>query len=373
MPSTALLSALLSSLDHIDPSTVCRVILVCDAIGCVTDAAPPNFKRSRVTSEHARAYETYICNVRALAATSVRPCEVLVLRTWHGCGLAVGAALEHVRTRFMMLVQHDQLFLRRVDVCGVLAAMAAHPERLLYVALPSRTTVRYGERIAERFGLQLSEWQLPELEAPLLPLLMWFDKPHVTWSRHLRERVYAASAPVPRALHPGEFVEDVLGRAQLADIKANGLGAHAKYGTWVIKAVDDLPVTYHLSGRKVQATSQEETDGEGASPSEFPGAVQVTALAAGSVAQGVVPTWSEHRASIHLSVPGLAHAASAPGVRTAAVSSAPARPTGRFRGVCHLCKAKGHSFRYCPLSLSDERAASVDGEDADPAAGPSPY
>ena len=342
MPSTALLEALLKSFEHVNDLHGCRAIIVCDGIGVVlsTDDDKPNWKCSKVNPKHVAAYEEYTSNVESLASCLHRPCEVVVLHNRHGCGLAVEAALDLVQTPFVMVVQHDQLFLRNFDAGGVLAAMRAHPATLRYVGIQSRTTLRYKERVAHRFGIALDEFRVdPHLSSPLLPLLMYYDKPHIVWTEHLRERVYGNGA-----LKTGDFVEDVLGRAQMEDIKANGIQAHGQYGTWVLCDDEDSPATYHLSGRKVVADMS-------------PRRCEETAILAESLPQTDATMWSPtNRVSIHANVPGLAAAASpapatAGGAQVASVRErASAAGRGRFKGVCYRCQAKGHSFRFCPLA-----------------------
>ena len=227
MPSTALLEALLKSFDNVVGLEQCRTIIVCDGIGEVVDGKP-NWKRSRVNPEHVLSYAAYIDNVSDLTRRCARPTEVLVLPSRHGCGLAVAAALAQVVSTFVMIVQHDQIFLRSFDLGGVLEAMRAHAD-LHYVGIQSRTTLSYKERVADRFGIQLEERWMPQLSSPLLPLLMWYDKPHIVSVEYLRNHVY-----IDGALSLGDFVEDVLGRPQLEDIKRHGICAHGKYGTWVL-------------------------------------------------------------------------------------------------------------------------------------------
>ena len=336
MPSTALLQALLKSLDCVRELAHCHIIIVCDGIGEVVGGVKPNWKCSRVNPEHVAAYAQYIANVQELARRCGRPAEVLVLPKRHGCGLAVGAALERVASRFVMPVQHDQLFLRAFDLEGVLAAMIAHPT-LHYVGIQSRTTLRYKERVADRFGIALEEKRMPQLTSPLLPLLMWYDKPHIACVEHLRQRVYAGGV-----LRLGDFVEDVFGRAQMEDIKQHGIGAHAKYGTWVLSDDDESPVTYHLSGRKVAvAQAPRGTDEE----------VQFDAPLGASSAQLAEPEaamWTANCMPIHAAVPGLASAV-APTAFLDADTLAMKR-SGKFKGTCYRCQAKGHSFRFCPLN-----------------------
>ena len=354
IPSTALLEALLKSFEHVNDLHGCKVIIVCDGIGIVLSTdAKPNWKCSKVNPKHVTAYKEYTSNVERLAACLQRPSEALVLHDRHGCGLAVKAALDRVQTPFVMVVQHDQLFLRNVNVGGVLAAMHAHPAVLRYVGIQSRTTLRYKERVADRFGIALDEFIAhPHLSSPLLPLLMYYDKPHIVWTEHLRERVYANGA-----VKPGDFVEDVLGRAQMEDIKANGIRAHGKYGTWVLCDDEDSPATYHLSGRKVVG----DTGGS---------RCEKTAIIAESLLHTEATTmWSPtNRVSIHATVPGLAAAASSGPVIPDDAQTASSRDEmpsaagrGKFKGVCYRCQAKGHSFRFCPLaSLEEDRHSDED-------------
>lgn len=336
MPSTALLQALLKSFENVHDLSGCLVIIVCDGIGTVLRAdEKPNWKCSRVNAEHVTAYQEYTANVERLAKCQQQRCEVMVLQERHGCGLAVEAALALVKTPFVMVAQHDQLFLRNFDAGGVLAAMRAQPAALRYVGIQSRTTLRYKERVADRFGIALDRFDAtPDL--PLLPLLMYYDKPHIVWTEHLHERVY-----VPGVLKPGDFVEDVLGRPQLEDIKTNGIDSHGKYGTWVLCDDDEVPATYHLSGRKVVA--------DAGGPSQEEKALIAERL----VSETEATMWTANRVSIHADVPGLA--AAAPSVPAAAATAG-----GKFKGVCYRCQAKGHSFRFCPLATLDSDRNSDD-------------
>lgn len=79
-------------------------------------------------------------------------------------------------------------------------------------------------------------------------------RPHITTCEHLRNTIYGGDHARALAVR-GSFVEDVVGRAQMEDIKQHGLSVHAKYGTWVLAALDDQPITYHLNGRKVRRNS----------------------------------------------------------------------------------------------------------------------
>eukprot|EP00873_Tetraselmis_striata_P016317 jgi/Tetstr1/436581/TSEL_025378.t1 len=370
MPSIALLAALLRSLALTPDLGTCHRILVADGIGTVLDAspveqAPPtgkcgasNYKKSRVSAHEAGLYQQYIANIREAIDNAGREhdghaedrmwrgIELLALQEWHGFGQAVLAATRRVRTPYLLVVQHDQLLLERFHALPhVLAAMQAHPELLRYVGLPSRTTtVGYAERMQQRYGIALERLPLPELPGlPLLPLLMWYDKPHIVARQYLLDFVYCPEASGV-AIRTGEFTEDVLGHHQLADIKQHGMAAHAKYGTWVLDA--QRPLVYHLSGRKVAAAAS------------GGGGQHGTRDRSGNTAEGA--DWeslanSSGAASFYVNVAGLA---------SPPASGDPAQPAQhppgyRFRGLCFHCNQKGHSFRFCPQREDSPAVVSV--------------
>ena len=211
MPSTVLLEALYSSLSMIPYLSDCRRILVADGIGEVlAEGGDPNYKKSRVLPGEEEAYEQYLDAIQGLIDAGTKGfhgTELLRMPQRVGFGLAVKAAAEMATTPFLMVVQHDQLMLRAVDLPGILTAMRCFPETLKYVGLPSRTTtVGYAERVKQRYGISISRAEMPMLELPLLPLLMWYDKTHIVSREHLLEFVYNPTTSGV-CISPGEFTE----------------------------------------------------------------------------------------------------------------------------------------------------------------------
>ena len=72
---------------------------------------------------------------------SKETCEVLVLDEWHGFSFAVKAALDLVSTPYVLVVQHDHVFVRAWPLASILACMRADP-LLLKVDAMSGATVR---------------------------------------------------------------------------------------------------------------------------------------------------------------------------------------------------------------------------------------
>lgn len=214
MPSTALLEALYKSLAMTPELRGCRRILVADGVGSVVpDCQASNYKKSRVKSSELDRYKQYLHAIKDLIAAGAQGfcgTELLALQEHVGFSLAVKAATDQITTPFIMVVQHDQMMLAPVDAARLLNAMAAHPDVLKYVALPSRTTtVGYAQRVQQRYGIEIQQLRVPELETPLLPLLMWYDKTHIVRRDHLLNFVYNPDASGVSMPH-GTFTEVTL-------------------------------------------------------------------------------------------------------------------------------------------------------------------
>ncbi|CAJ1448480.1 unnamed protein product [Effrenium voratum] len=245
-------------------------------------------------------------------------CTVLKLGHCHGYGLALAAGLAEVSSEFVLVVQHDWLFVKDVDLTSLVAAMDSDAA-VKYIGMQSLTTLGYARRMQLRYSLRLP----PAREVHglrLVPQLLWYDKPHLCRCKHytevvlpeakmgLREnpeRRYGVEQMWPRLLHAEHLEEE-----------------HLRYGTFFCDV--GAEVVYHLSGRKVIAAPENEALMEGlhgvATETET-----FTAVAAAR--------------TMHLSGLGL------PG---------PKRPQRRFKGHCYLCGQRGHSKTHCSLQTRDE-------------------
>jgi hypothetical protein len=212
-----------------------------------------------------------------------------------GFALALKEALALVETEFVMVVQHDWAFLRPFPLERVLRVMQTHPE-VKYVGLPSTSSLTYAETASVRDPGLRSHMTSQEARfgLPLYPLLFWFDKTHVARTKHYRMFVFgqypavlpseakhgrvccsgggnlngsiiinnnADGVQMQRArFKRGDFIEDTLGHRELADIRAHGFLAHAKYGTFLY---DDGSgeVIAHLDGRRFLTPAQRERQG----------------------------------------------------------------------------------------------------------------
>jgi len=252
-PSTQLIDEVIGSMLQLaDGVSNCDMIIVCDGYrGADKDGvlySEPRYRVGIVDAVSAANYEAYKAKLRGRAAAATSPSlKVLELESRHGFGFAVRAALEHVQTPYVLVVQHDRPFTRRCDVPRVLSAMEADPGRLKYVGLPTSTTVGHQYHVLSKYGIRIEAFEADAGGLKMLPLIQWYDSTHICQVAHYRSFVFGPRRLVSR----GGFIEDKLGQAQLADIRAKGVEAgHPEYGTF-LAAGDGFsePCVAHLDGR----------------------------------------------------------------------------------------------------------------------------
>ena len=145
-PSTALLDATLASLSLCTGAIDrCHLIITCDGYQLSdADAETSQYKWGRLTRQAAEAYEAFLKTVRDRVAHGElgdRQVTVLALPSHHGFGRAVKAALTHVTTELVLVLQHDWLFVAPGFDAAAAAAAALGPLRLPYVAAMSQATM----------------------------------------------------------------------------------------------------------------------------------------------------------------------------------------------------------------------------------------
>lgn len=236
-PSTDMLDEVLTSLELAAGALACNIIIVCDgyrcAIGEGAASAPPKFKEGIVDAASAANYELYkgALRRRQRSETANEPAlQLLELEARHGFGHAVRAALELVKTPYLMVVQHDRPFTRAVDLNQVVSAMEAHSDRIKYMGLPNSVTIGHAEEMLSKHDIHLGLIDVNVDGLQALPLCQWYDSTHVCEVEHYRKLVFGPQSPVDR----GSFIEEKLAPAQLADIRRRGLAAaHGRYGTFM--------------------------------------------------------------------------------------------------------------------------------------------
>lgn len=253
-PSTELIDEVLASRRLALGTSSCDIIIVCDGYrrrnGDGIEFTQPNYRQGIADAESAMKYDAYkdVLRSRAVAAHGDAPSvQVLELDSRHGFGFAVRAALPLVKTPYILVMQHDRVVMREVDIPRVLAAMEGDPTRLKYVGLPTSTTIVHREHVLSKYGLRIEPFTIDAGGLQVLPLVQWYDSMHLAQADYYRNFVFGPRKLVVR----GGFIEDKFGQAQLADIRARGVDvAHAEWGTYLLYGDGFAePCVGHLDGR----------------------------------------------------------------------------------------------------------------------------
>jgi hypothetical protein len=254
-PSTELLEGCLGSFAHVPALAGVRRIIVCD--GCRETEAisgKRGFRSGWVTAPGARRYSDFKMKLRELTANAAagddkaalwKDTEILELNERSGFGFAVKAALPHVRTEYVIVVQHDRFFMRPLDLHPLLRAMVLDPVDINCIYLATSNVSDYAHRTrsgrfrcADGSPIELmNHAKNPDgcgLDAPgLLPMLIWLDSTHIARTQWYSEYVFKTDPPVLVAR--GGFIEDKLGQQQAKWLEEEGFeAAHARYKTYIL-------------------------------------------------------------------------------------------------------------------------------------------
>lgn len=160
--------------------------------------------------------------------------RVVELDSRHGFGFAVEAALAQVETEFVIVIQHDRFFMRRLDLRRVVRAIR-EDSRVQSVYLGTHNTSDYVQRMRSRFKVDVSGLAVRAAGLRLLPMLVWLDSTHVARTRWYKEFVFD---PANRLVAKGGFIEDKFGQVQVERLKEDGLRSHAQFGTYILPELD---------------------------------------------------------------------------------------------------------------------------------------
>jgi hypothetical protein len=97
------------------------------------------------------------------------------------------------------------------------------------------------ELSSKRYNLIIEEHVVDGISGKLIPLLFWYGRTHVAYTEYYTHKI------LTRELKTGDHLEELLGVAQLEDIKQKGMEAHAEYGNFVLDEGNG-EVIYHLTG-----------------------------------------------------------------------------------------------------------------------------
>jgi len=205
-PSTQMLQEVLSGLCLVPALSLAPWILVCDGFTVATGSQQPKHKGGIIAEEHIQRYLQFIAQAHETLSSFSDNFQVLQLPERMGFGFAVKHALQFALTPFVLVVQHDQQIVREFDLPVVLRVMSQHSDRIKYVGLTSISTQTYERYAPSKFGIHVKSTR--EFGGiPLLPLIFFYDKPHIVPTQHYRDVVLGPDSVVKR----GDFIEETYG------------------------------------------------------------------------------------------------------------------------------------------------------------------
>ncbi|CAJ1399861.1 unnamed protein product [Effrenium voratum] len=125
-------------------------------------------------------------------------------------------------------------------------------EELKYVGLSSVSTLNYDNMVRSKFGVAIS--QTLEFGIPLMPLIFFYDKPHICRTAHYRDLLGPGSL-----VRKGEFIEETLGVAQREDIIKHGCPRQVRHFPARFPSDEyggQFAVVRHLNGRAFLSPEQ---------------------------------------------------------------------------------------------------------------------
>lgn len=242
LPSTRCIEEVLASIADFGGLKGARKIIVCDGVKC----RDVNKFRSGVVTKEARAkYEVYLQRLMHLTQTQgpLYGAELLRLEERHGFGHALKRGIMRVVTPYVLVCQHDRSFRRRVRMSDVVKVMDENPDSVSYVGFATKTTLQHDRHILS-YDLHVERRRFPELELELVPLIQWYDSMHLARTSYYISKVYGMQRFSNLSL--GGFLEDTIGQVMLAEIREQGVEAHAHFGTFIVEDTINSPTVGHI-------------------------------------------------------------------------------------------------------------------------------
>lgn len=364
-PSTALLEALFRSFQKADGLLESKIVILCDGCEEARAGEKENNKHGKASSKTASSYCQHLELLEKAVGTQQPPfvpqvngsITIVQLKERHGSARAIEAAFSSITTPLCMVCQHDNFFVKEVPFRTCVQRMHQTPGLgigLKCLHFLSTATMDYKTKVQKRYNIEIEELSVEWLDtknnstwngdAKLVPLIFWYGRSHLSYTEHYRSTI------LNRPLQQGDHLEELLGVAELEDIKSRGMKeAFPDYGTYVLDQGCG-EVIYHLSGRRVRAATEEQstsTQQQSASGGDTTGS---TSLNSNSICPSSTPidgSWTTAR-SCRAIVPGLEI------VSPEAQSANNKKPKGKFKQKCFHCGQKGHSKAFCPLLDNSE-------------------
>ena len=265
-PHTDMIIATLKSLDLVGLKYY-KKLVYCD--GYII-SNKNTYKSGRITKEKALDYEDFIENLKKYAKDEKSSnIEIIDYETdinsnpvRNGFAINIKRSLLRIKTPYIMVVQHDHQFIRKVDINSIINGMELSKPLINYIGFMSKSVQKLYQNLS-RMGKFWSDLQ--PLIAPkstiteekilnyyykkyglnLMPLNFWYDRIHIVRTEYYKNYVFNEKESGVKVKN---FIEDSFGQKEMNDLKKYGLDAFKKYNSFILYDSKESAVV-HVSGR----------------------------------------------------------------------------------------------------------------------------
>mmetsp|Transcript_24232 Transcript_24232/g.42897 ORF Transcript_24232/g.42897 Transcript_24232/m.42897 type:complete len:365 (-) Transcript_24232:556-1650(-) len=243
-PSTALLEYTMRTIRvYCEGISDIKKIIVCDGYTLDTEKGEGAARKGRrISTQKAEDYKEYIKRIHNLCESgneNFSRTSVLVLKKLHGFGLAMQQALEHVKTEYVFVAQHDRVFVEKATALAPLVKVLDHDKKVNYIGYLTHRQINYRHRMTAQHGLKIPTTMSQGLE--LCPLIHFLDSMHIARTSFWEYMFKTGTIKIR------DFPEHTFGNVQRWDCVKNGMQAFEKYGTYLLW--DGKCVVKHVNGR----------------------------------------------------------------------------------------------------------------------------
>jgi hypothetical protein len=288
-----MLDTVILSLDLIMGCQSCQKIIVCDGYVVSPIEAHKSGKIDVTTESH---YKGYLEAIQFKVAEGTYSNTMVVIQSErYGFAQNVKMMLDLVKTRYVMILQHDQCFVRSVNAIGAINVMNSHSD-INYIGFIASSEQTYESILKSQFknfyedlltdsnqyfkrqgysvytavkaafplhaASPLLITNIARYKLPLLPLVFWYDKPHIGRTDYYKNYVFGiehVDYSSGKSSFVTNFIEDSFGQIQRNNIKRQGVAAFNNYGSYILYDDPSRVATVHLNGRGFLNEEQRET------------------------------------------------------------------------------------------------------------------
>ena len=245
-PSTDVLDQVIESFNLIDELNDCKKLIICDGYQIISNN---KYKSGKITQEVATNYELYIESITDKYNNSV----IIKRDNRYGFAENVKYALDLVMTEYVIIIQHDQIFLRNIDFKDIIDMMVKYTD-INYINFISLQTVNYEAKLISKYNSFYKEYKNKSnlCSLPLMPLLFWYDKPHVCRTSYYKDYVFGNKHLIigtNKYLCVKNFIEDSFGQVVKENIKSGGYEQFLNYNSFLYWDDPTSPAIAHIDGR----------------------------------------------------------------------------------------------------------------------------